>query len=219
MAAKAAGSTFTITDYNQIDDNFQAGVPDIFTTKGDLAAATASNAAARVAVGANDATLVADSSQSTGMAWQIQPACHVYNDAGIDPATSTWVSLTFNQERFDTDSMHSTASATGRITIPANGAGLYLIGGNVEFDMSGYTSGEGAMGVRILANGATVIAQHFIVGASVAPGYDNALPVSTLYSMNAAQYVELQVFTARDVNVLATTAYSPEFYAIWMRRQ
>jgi len=217
MAGKSAGDTFDVTDYNQIDANFQAGVPDIFTTKGDIAAATGSNAAARVGVGANDSIIVADSSQSSGLAWQIQPACHVYNDANIDPATSSWVSLTFNQERYDTDTMHSTSSNTNRITIPANGAGLYLIGGNAEFDVGGESAGGASLGIRILANGATVIAQHYV---NTNKGViDSTLAVSTVYSMNAAQYAELQVYTSVDVNILASLAYSPEFYAIFLRRQ
>lgn len=66
----ATGDLWTASNHNTyIRDNFAAGVPDIFTTKGDLAVASAANAAGRLAVGANGQRLVADSSQSLGMKW------------------------------------------------------------------------------------------------------------------------------------------------------
>ena len=46
-----------------------AGAPKIFTAKGDLIAATGNNAAARLAVGTNGQTLMADSAQASGMRW------------------------------------------------------------------------------------------------------------------------------------------------------
>src|SRR6266850_4356565 len=44
----------------------------IFTAKGDLVAATAASTAARVAIGADDKSLVADSSQATGFNYKYQ---------------------------------------------------------------------------------------------------------------------------------------------------
>jgi hypothetical protein len=44
--------------------------PTIFDAKGDLLTATANDTPARLAVGANDTILVADSTQSTGLAWR-----------------------------------------------------------------------------------------------------------------------------------------------------
>lgn len=206
----ATGAVISETYLDQIRANFQAGVPDIFTTKGDLAAATAGDAAARLAVGADDATLVPDASTATGLAWQIQPAARVYNDAAIDPAPGGWVTLTFNTERFDTDAMHSTSTNTGRLTVPTGGDGLYLIGGNVAIQ-----TGAGDKGVRILLNGTTAIAQNYGVSTADNP---ECLPVATLYSLAATDYVELQVYVEVDLNVLAEANYSPEFYAIWQRR-
>jgi hypothetical protein len=206
------GAEVTEAYLDQIRANFQAGVPDIFTTEGDIAIATGADAAARLAVGAADSFLVAGAARPE---WQIAPAARVYNDAAIDPATSTWVTLTFNQERFDTDTVHSTASNTSRLTIPANGNGLYLIGGNVSFDNGG-GAGESQMGIRILLNGATVIAQYY---AGDDNDVDTDRSITTLYSLSATDYVELQVYTTGNVNVLASGNYSPEFWAIWQRRQ
>jgi len=215
----ATGAVISETYLDQIRANFQAGVPDIFTTKGDIAVATAADTAARLAVGADDATLVPDASTTTGLAWQIQPAVRVYNNAAIDPAPGGWVTLTFNTERFDTNAMHSTSTNTGRLTVPTGGDGLYLIGAHVEFDYSGNTSGALVCGVRFLLNGTTVIGQDYRTLATQSSlGIDMTVSCTTMYSLAATDYVEVQAFTQGDKNVLSTSAYSPEFYAIWQRR-
>ena len=211
----ATGAVISEAYLDQIRANFQAGVPDIFTTKGDIAVATAADTAARLAVGADDATLVPDASTATGLAWQIQPAARVYNNAAIDPAPGTWVTLTFNTERFDTDAMHSTVTNTSRLTVPTGGDGLYLIGGNLELD-SGGGAGGSDKGIRILLNGTTPIAVNF--NEMLSTGVDTVIAISTVYALTAKDYVELQVYTEGDVNVLADGNFSPEFYAIWLRR-
>ena len=43
--------------------------PTIFDAKGDLIAATAADTPARLAVGANDTVLTADSTTATGLKW------------------------------------------------------------------------------------------------------------------------------------------------------
>jgi hypothetical protein len=216
LPAKSSSDTLTLGNYNAIKGNFEAGVPDIFTAKGDLAAGTAADTAAPLAVGNDDDILVPDSSESTGLAWQIQPAARVRNSGAIDPATSSWVTLTFDTEVFDVNGMHSTVSNTSRLTVPTDGDGLYLIGGNVKFDTSGTATGSSLKGVQILLNGATTIAQNLI--GVVHSSYDITIQVQTLYSLSAADYVELRVYTNSDVNVL-TGATSPVFWATWQRRQ
>jgi len=64
------GDLWTAAMHNTyIKDNFAAGVPAIFTTKGDLAVASGSMAAARLAAGADGKVLIPDSSQALGMLW------------------------------------------------------------------------------------------------------------------------------------------------------
>jgi hypothetical protein len=53
------------------------------------------------------------------------PRCNAYSGTGIATATSTATLVTFDSEGWDTDSMHSTASNTSRITI--NTSGQYLV--------------------------------------------------------------------------------------------
>lgn len=76
VPSKATGDpAYTATFLNTyIKDNFAAGVPDIFTTKGDIAAATAADTATRVAVGSNNTVFQIQSGQSAGVQFRAQPA-------------------------------------------------------------------------------------------------------------------------------------------------
>ena len=66
----ATGDLWTAANHNTyVRDNFAAGVPDIFTTKGDLAVASAADVAQRLAVGADGQVLMADSAQAYGIKW------------------------------------------------------------------------------------------------------------------------------------------------------
>jgi len=62
----------------------------IWDSRGDLAAGSGSDAAARLPVGTDGQTLVADSSQPTGLRWATAPA-----GGGASPAdTAAWLPLT-----------------------------------------------------------------------------------------------------------------------------
>lgn len=50
-------------------DNMAAGVPDVFTAKGQLAVASGVDALGVLSVGANNKVLLADSAQSLGVKW------------------------------------------------------------------------------------------------------------------------------------------------------
>lgn len=67
LSTVSDGNTITSAWGNQVKDNFAAGVPDIFTTKGDLAAASANDTAGRLAVGSNYQVLEALSTATLGV--------------------------------------------------------------------------------------------------------------------------------------------------------
>lgn len=190
-----------------------------FAAKGDLAVATAANVVARLAVGADHRALVAASGEATGVLWQAQPMCRVYNSIAIDPAAAAWVTLTFDSERFDPDAMHNPALNPSRITIPAGNGGVYAIGGNVKLETSITGVGEAAGGIRILLNNATVIAEDYAVRSRSTDlgGVDTTMHIDTIYQIPAGEFVELQVWTSLDCDVLAVGNYSPVFWAHWVR--
>lgn len=136
------------------------------------------------------------------------PMARVYHDANQSIADSTWTTLAFNQERFDTDTIHDTATNNSRLTIQT--AGKYILFANVEFDVNG----TGGRGLRIILNGDTT---NGIIGQVLLPATAAAsqrMVIATPpYDFSAGDYVELQVWQnsggARTVAAIA--AYSPEF--------
>ncbi len=137
------------------------------------------------------------------------PKVRVYNSAAISHATNAaFQAVTFNSERFDTDTMHSTSVNTDRLTFTT--AGTYLVGGCVQFA----NNGTGVRALRLRLGGATDIA---LVEQPVGGTDTHALEVSTLYAFTAGQYVTLDAFQSSGgaLNMLAQPNSSPEFWAIW----
>lgn len=129
----------------------------------------------------------------------------VYNDANISTADGSLHTLTFNQERYDTDTIHSTSSNPSRLTCKT--AGIYAIVGSVAFA----ANGVGRRLALIKFNGGSFIGiqQKEATAGNVA----DQMTVSAQYEFAVDDYVELQSFQqsggARDVTSIS--AYSPEF--------
>ena len=204
------GGIIETTWGDQVRANFQAGVPDIFTTKGDLAVATGADAASRLAAGANDSILVYASGEATGMATQIVPAVHLTKSDATSLSTSSWTSIPFDTETSDTDAMHEGVTNPSRITVPANGGGWFVFGFYGNATRAGAT---GAWKARILLGGTTVLAQ---LETSGDVGAASSITLAGGYSLAATNYLEVQYYTT-DASM--TIAASPMFWAIWQRRQ
>lgn len=217
LPAKIASDTFTLTNYNTVRDNFELTAPGLVTTKGDIIAATAANATSRKAIGADGCVLVANSATATGLTWQIQPTCRAYNDAAFDPDVNGWRTVTLNQERWDSDTMHSTVANTSRLTIPTNGDGIYTIDAGVLFDTSGVGGGTAYYGLRVILGGATVIKQLGPMELTMNT-HDMGMAINAQYNLAATNYIEMQVYTTVDINILSQANFSPEFGATWLRR-
>jgi hypothetical protein len=133
-----------------------------------------------------------------------------YNNANIAITTGVVTALTFNSERWDSDTIHDTGSNTSRLTCKT--AGKYIITGNIEWAAD-------ATSVRTL---------QIRVNGSTAIGNDSRAPLSgvlttsqtttTIYDLAVNDYVELVAYqaTAGNLNVLTTANYSPEFSMVWM---
>jgi hypothetical protein len=106
----------------------------IVDAKGDIVAATAADTVSKLAVGANDTVLTADSSTATGLKWASIATgfigCSLYKSADQAITNDSWTSITFDTEVFDTDNFHSNVTNNSRITIPSGKAGKYLIIGH-----------------------------------------------------------------------------------------
>mgnify|MGYP001576060230 FL=1 len=141
------------------------------------------------------------------------PMCRVYNSANISINDATSTALTFDSERFDTDTMHSTSSNTGRITLTT--AGKYLDGAHATFA----DNSTGTRMVNVRLGGATNMAYeaHNATTAGGA-GAGSGFNVSTLYSYTAAQYVELVAYqnSGGALNVTFNANSSPELWAFFV---
>lgn len=139
------------------------------------------------------------------------PKCRVYNSANISIATSgTPQALTFNSERFDTDSMHSTVSNTGRITFTT--AGTYEIGAHVVFD----PNSTGYRDLTIRLNGTTTIA--YDRDTPIGGGVSTVMFLVSLWAFSAGDYIEVVVTQTSGgaLNVANSANISPEFWSLWV---
>lgn len=135
-----------------------------------------------------------------------QPAARVYNSATISHTTSgSWQTLTFDSERYDTASLHSTSVNTSRMTAPTTG--LYTMTANINFA----ANATGVRGLRFLLNGTTVLA--FDLQATAGAGATTAAVISTDYQLTATDYIEVQGFqdSGGALNMNASANATPEF--------
>jgi hypothetical protein len=135
-------------------------------------------------------------------------SARVYNDANISIANNTVVILTFNQERYDTDSIHSISVNTSRFTIPF--AGKYAVGAHVGFA----SNATGYRQVGLLLNGVTNIA---IQNYPAVNGDATAFSIATEYDFPAGVFVEVYAYqnSGGPLNVIVSNNWTPEF---WIRK-
>jgi len=127
-----------------------------------------------------------------------------YNSGNISVPNNASTDLTFDSERYDTNSIHSTVTNTGRLTCQT--AGKYVITGSIAWDTN--TTGIRSMGVYL--NNTTWLT---LANQSPIAGDNTRMSVSTIYTLAAADYVTLRVYqnSGGALNVIAAGNFSPEF--------
>lgn len=142
------------------------------------------------------------------------PACRAYNSATISHATSGVAqAVTLDSERYDNATLHSTSSNTSRFTAPTGGGGKYLMGGQLGFAASaGGTFRQNALRI----NGATLV---IVSSAASSAGLAPTINISTVYSLAAADYMEMvgNQDSGGALNMGAASAYQPEAWLYWFR--
>lgn len=139
-----------------------------------------------------------------------KPRARVFNSAAISVPNATLSILTFNSERWDSDTIHSTSSNTSRLTCRT--AGNYVITANIAYDINA----TGYRVTRLLLNGTTEIARD-VRPALSASDYTVSF-TTTIYDLAVSDYVEVQVYQTSGgaLNVQPITNSSPEFSMVWL---
>ena len=141
------------------------------------------------------------------------PSCRVYHNTTQSLTTGVETPMVFNTERYDTDTMHDTATNNGRITI--NTAGLYVVGLSV-----GYTANAtGTRYTSIRANGGTTYLFQDVRAA--APTLSTNVVIGGVVKLNAGDFILGYAYQTSGgaLNVLASsgTDYSgADFWATWI---
>ena len=195
-AIRSLGTAIDTTVFNNAGAAISKTIVD---SKGDIIAATAADTVARLAVGANDTVLTADSSTATGLKWAAPAAaafvgCKLTNTVQTIPNNTSTI-LTFTTEDFDTNTFHDNVTNTSRITIPAGKGGYYLVLG------TGYwaTNATGtARYLELLKNGSLIFYNNAETQGSTEPSNF----ISQIVNLVATDYLELRVIHTRgsDLN-------------------
>jgi hypothetical protein len=193
------GTSGTVTITNSMATEIDA--------KGDLIVGTGADAFARLAVGTNGHTLVADSTETTGLKWQAAASGSTFAGCGLTKSaaqaisTTTTTFITFDTEEFDTDAYHSTSSNTSRITIPSGKGGKYLFVMTANFA----SNGSGQRLLMLYKNGAVHKYSTSLAGTA---SFSFRATTSVIVSAVATDYFEFAVYqdsgVSLDINGSAT---------------
>jgi hypothetical protein len=133
----------------------------------------------------------------------------VSHSANQSITSASFTTLGFNGEVFDTDAFHDNATNNSRLTVPTGKDGYYLVGFDGWFD----TNASDVRFVRLLKNGTTELARDGKAGIS---GNGTPLNFTTLVSLAAADYLQVQVYQASGgaLDFLSTADWSPRFWLV-----
>lgn len=128
-----------------------------------------------------------------------------YKNANQTITAQTWTAITLPAENFDSGTIHSTSSNTGRFTVPTTG--YYLVAANV-----GRFGGAEDVTIKAYINGVKADA-YGITSFEIGAAYNGLTYVSVL-PLTAGDYVEMYIQTyatediVYDVNTTAATFYT-----------
>ena len=158
------------------------------TTNGDLLYGTGSGALSRLGIGSSAQVLTV----TGGVPVWATPAggasfvgCSASASGSQSIANNTVTAFTWNTEEFDTNTFHSTATNTSRLTIPSGKDGYYLFTASMYWDVNatGYRS------IVVKKNGSTnLLVLPELLGSSVASG---GASMSVIASAVATDYFEV----------------------------
>jgi len=146
----------------------------------------------------------ADFTSSAGAISKRFAGCTVYLSSAQTIGDSTYTALNFGAELEDSDSFHSTASNTSRITIPTGFDGKYIFFAHVAFAYH-------ATGIRVIRFKKNGAATYYAYATTNATGSNTVTVIhsqSPVLDLNATDYIEIQVYQDTGGNLDVNNALS-----------
>lgn len=167
-------------------------------------------AAADLRPGSVGGSEVANGSLGTGELSQSIPAARVTRSSAQSIPDSLNTNLAFDQERYDTASVHDNGTNNSRLTAPVTG--IYAV--TAQFTWGG-SAGTGSRFAGLMKNGSTLIARSLQV-----PGDDDE-NMATQVRLAAGDYVEVQVLQTSGSSLTVAAngmaqQFTPEFSMTWL---
>jgi hypothetical protein len=176
---------------NAIDTTMATMIPKTtVTAKGDIIGATASGTPARLAVGTNGQTLVADSTTATGLKWATASSGSTFVGVSVyggtlSVANNVATAVPFTGENFDTSTFHDNTTNNTRITIPTGKGGYYQVNlASGTFD----PAAAGSFYFQIYKNGSAIMETP---GVKLVSGIYAGQGNSYIFSFAAGDYIQL----------------------------
>ena len=199
----STGDSYSAAQWNMyIRDNMAAGVPDLFTAKGDIAVATGDNAAIALPVGATKYVLTAASAETAGVRWCSLGAAQNYSNSNWLIAIGAWEKVGYTETRFDPDGLIVNSKFTARHQ------GYYLVHASVSLTTGNYFNEDEVLQLGLYKGGALYSILDTIVGQSLAAGIGTyVLQGWDILNLTEGQYIEIYVY--QDAVAYATKVSSP----------
>lgn len=202
MTTKSTGDIPDETDWNHIVNNFVAGVPDIFTTKGDIAVASAADAASRFGVGSNGQVLTADSGEALGVKWAsvlsgLAARAKVSSTKSLTNGTT--VLIDYDTVVFDTDSAVTTGAAW-KFTVPVGKGGYYFVQASAVLESSNAWETDEYFKLEVFKNNSlldVLAIQHMHTSGTYQVGITGSLVIS----LNAGDYIDIRATQNSDATI------------------
>jgi hypothetical protein len=172
------------------------------TTKGDVYAATAASTPARLAVGADDTVLTADSAEATGLKWAAPAGAArtyaIFQDAkAVNTAGGTFTSGAWRTRDLQTTQINNITScslASNQITLPA---GTYYVWATIRSRQVQRNYSR----LYNTTNSATLIAGSLSYSGDISIQVEEPINVITgVFTITGTKVIELQHFCSATKN-------------------
>ena len=206
IPSMSKGDDISAPWWNQyVKDNFAAGVPDVFTAKGDLLVAEGADTLGILSVGSDYKFLEADSTQTVGVKWSALPntVARYKVSSGKTVNNTTTTIIDYDTSVYDPGTDVATG-ASWKYTAPATGK--YFVAASLMFTAStSWYEGSNAQ-LQIYTDSAltcAINAPHKYVAAS--SGYRVYICGFTIVDVDQSSTIDIRAWQNSGANLTSDT--------------